>query len=166
MQTSLRCLHTFGKDECEPGCYASKESLKRHFKNNDYVCSPVHRPRTPVRYSDDSRARTDATVIGEASLIKDKDVKTLGYYFKLFQWVLLALKGKHDTPDLMKCFIRYEGGMRYMPLTDIHIFVCLFSSCWKEIFKSHSLSQCTAPHQRRQDWDKANFLARFIHFRP
>ena len=43
---------------------------------------------------------------GEASLIKEKDVQTLVYYYKRCQWVLLALKGEYDTADLMKCFIR------------------------------------------------------------
>lgn len=65
-------------------------------------------PPTPEHYGGDFRAKTKCNrdeIQGEASLIKDKDVKTLVYYYKLCQWVLLALKGEHDTVDLMKCFI-------------------------------------------------------------
>lgn len=58
MQTSSQCLHTFRRDERERGCYACKESLKRHFENNDYVCSCLHSPPTPERYTGDSRAKT------------------------------------------------------------------------------------------------------------
>lgn len=110
MQTSSRCLHTLRRGERESGCYACKESLERHFENNDYVLYVVVCTALPLLSVTlvTLEQKQPCSLQGEASLIKDKDAKTQVYYHKFCQWLLFAFKGQHDTADLMKRFIGWD----------------------------------------------------------